>query len=57
VPQTIYRPTSSWSIEAFSEFSPLAFVHRHHSRALSRPYARVVFSKVAIIAPFDGIPK
>jgi inward rectifier potassium channel len=43
-------------VEAFTGFVYLAMMASLMFARLSRPSARVVFSKVAIIAPFDGVP-
>ena len=43
-------------VEAFMGFVYLAMMASLMFARLSRPSARVVFSKVAIIAPFDGVP-
>ena len=43
-------------IEAFVGFLYLAMMASLMFARLSRPSARVVFSKVAVIAPFDGVP-
>jgi inward rectifier potassium channel len=42
--------------EAFVGFVYLAMIASLMFARLSRPSARVVFSKVAVIAPFDGVP-
>jgi inward rectifier potassium channel len=43
-------------IEAFVGFLYLAMMASLMFARLSRPSARVVFSKVAVVAPFDGVP-
>lgn len=43
-------------VEAFMGFLYLAMMASLMFARLSRPSARVVFSKVAVIAPFDGVP-
>jgi inward rectifier potassium channel len=43
-------------VEAFVGFVYLAMMASLMFARLSRPSARVVFSKVAIVAPFDGVP-
>src|SRR5436305_4556257 len=43
-------------VEAFVGFLYLAMMASLMFARLSRPSARVVFSKVAIVAPFDGVP-
>lgn len=43
-------------VEAFVGFLYLAMMASLMFARLSRPTARVVFSKVAVIAPFDGVP-
>ena len=43
-------------VEAFVGFLYLAMMASLMFARLSRPSARVVFSKVAVIAPFDGVP-
>jgi len=55
VPQTIYANIIV-SIEAFFGILTIALFTGIIFARFSRPYARVVFSKVAIISPFDGIP-
>jgi inward rectifier potassium channel len=42
--------------EAFVGFVYLAMIASLMLARLSRPSARVVFSKVAVVAPFDGVP-
>ncbi len=55
VPQTIYANIIV-CIEAFFGLLTLALFTGVIFARFSRPFARVVFSKVAIIAPFDGVP-
>ena len=55
VPQTIYANIIV-SIEAFFGILTIALFTGIIFARFSRPYARVVFSKVAIITPFDGVP-
>ena len=55
VPQTIYANVIV-SIEAFCGILTIALFTGIILARFSRPYARVVFSNVAIIAPFDGVP-
>ena len=43
-------------VEAFMGFLYLAIMASLMFARLSRPSARVVFSKVAVVAPFDGVP-
>jgi inward rectifier potassium channel len=43
-------------VEAFVGFLYLAMMASLMFARLSRPSARVVFSKVAVVAPFDGVP-
>ena len=43
-------------VEAFVGFVYLAMMASLMFARLSRPSARVVFSKVAVVAPFDGVP-
>lgn len=43
-------------VEAFVGFLYLAMMASLMFARLSRPTARVVFSKVAVVAPFDGVP-
>jgi inward rectifier potassium channel len=43
-------------VEAFIGFVYLAMMASLMFARLSRPSARVVFSKVAVVAPFDGMP-
>jgi inward rectifier potassium channel len=44
------------SIEAFFGILNIAILTGVIFARFSRPFARVVFSKVAVIAPFDGVP-
>jgi inward rectifier potassium channel len=55
VPQTIYANIIV-SIEAFFGILTIALFTGIILARFSRPYARIVFSKVAIVAPFDGVP-
>ncbi len=55
VPQTIYANVIV-CIEAFFGILTIALFTGIIFARFSRPYARVVFSKVAIITPFDGVP-
>jgi inward rectifier potassium channel len=55
VPQTVYANIIV-SIEAFFGILTIALFTGIILARFSRPYARVVFSKYAIIAPFDGVP-
>jgi inward rectifier potassium channel len=43
-------------LQAFVDYMYLGFVTSMMFARFSRPFARVVFSKVAVIAPFDGVP-
>jgi inward rectifier potassium channel len=43
-------------VEAFVGFLYLAMMASLMFARLSRPSARVIFSKVAVVAPFDGVP-
>jgi len=54
-PQTIYANIIV-CIEAFFGLLTIALFTGIIFARFSRPYARVVFSKVAIITPFDGVP-
>jgi inward rectifier potassium channel len=55
VPQTVYANIVV-SFEAFFGLLTLAMFTGVIFARFSRPFSRVVFSKVAIIAPFDGVP-
>jgi inward rectifier potassium channel len=55
VPKTAYVDTVV-IVEAFSGYIVLALFTGMIFARFSRPFARVVFSKVAVIAPFDGVP-
>ncbi len=55
VPQTVYANIVV-SFEAFFGLLTLALFTGIIFARFSRPFARVIFSKVAIIAPFDGVP-
>jgi inward rectifier potassium channel len=58
---TVVLPHSAYtevimSFEAFFGIVNLALVTGIVFARFSRPFARVVFSRVAVIAPFDGVP-
>ena len=55
VPQSIYANVVV-SIEAFFGILTIALFTGIIFSRFSRPYARIVFSRVAVIAPFDGVP-
>jgi inward rectifier potassium channel len=55
VPQTVYANIIV-SVEAFFGILTIALFTGIILARFSRPYARIVFSKVAIVAPFDGVP-
>ena len=55
VPQSIYA-NIILCIEAFFGILTIALFTGVIFARFSRPFARVVFSKVAIIAPFEGVP-
>lgn len=55
VPRTVYANVVV-SVEAFFGILNLALITGVTFARFSRPFARVVFSKVAVIAPFDGVP-
>ena len=55
VPQTIYANVVV-SMEAFVGILTIALFTGIIFARFSRPFARVVFSKVAVITPFDGVP-
>lgn len=55
LPRTIYANIIV-SLEAFFGIVNLALVTGMVFARFSRPFARVVFSKVAVIVPFDGVP-
>ncbi|MGH6888995.1 MAG: ion channel [Rhizomicrobium sp.] len=55
VPRSIYANVVV-SVEAFFGILNLALVTGVTFARFSRPFARVVFSRVAVIAPFDGVP-
>lgn len=55
VPRSIYANVVV-SVEAFFGILNLALVTGVTFARFSRPFARVVFSRVAVIAPFDGTP-
>ena len=54
-PQTIYANIVV-CVEAFFGILTIALFTGIIFARFSRPYARVVFSKVAVITPFDGVP-
>jgi len=58
---TVMMPRSTYantvvSVEAFFGILNLALVTGVAFARFSRPFARILFSKVAVIAPFDGVP-
>jgi inward rectifier potassium channel len=58
---TVMQPRSTYanvvvSVEAFFGILNLALVTGVTFARFSRPFARVVFSRVAVITPFDGTP-
>jgi inward rectifier potassium channel len=58
---TVMLPRSTYanvvvSVEAFFGILNLALVTGVMFARFSRPFARVVFSRIAVIAPFDGVP-
>src|SRR5690348_1960337 len=55
VPQSAYAD-SVFVFETFVDYIYLAFLTSLIFARFSRPMARVVFSNVAIVAPFDGVP-
>jgi inward rectifier potassium channel len=55
LPRSIYANVVV-SVEAFFGILNLALVTGVVFARFSRPFARVVFSKVALITPFDGVP-
>jgi inward rectifier potassium channel len=55
VPQTVYANIIV-SIEAFFGILTIALFTGIIFARFSRPYARILFSHVAAIAPFDGVP-
>jgi inward rectifier potassium channel len=55
VPQTLYANVIV-SFEAFVGILIIALFTGIIFARFSRPFARVVFSKVAVITPFDGVP-
>ena len=55
VPKSTYVNTLV-IFEAFTGYVVLALFTGMIFARFSRPFARVVFSKVAVIAPFDGVP-
>jgi len=54
-PRSVYANVVVMS-EAFSGILNLALITGVMFARFSRPYARVLFSKVAVITPFDGVP-
>jgi inward rectifier potassium channel len=54
-PKTIYANVVV-SIEAFFGILNLAIITGVVFARFSRPFARILFSKVAVVAPFDGVP-
>jgi len=54
-PKTIYANVVV-SIEAFFGILNLALITGVVFARFSRPFARIVFSRVAVVAPFDGTP-
>jgi inward rectifier potassium channel len=54
-PKSIYANVVV-SIEAFFGILNLALITGIVFARFSRPFARVVFSKVAVVVPFDGVP-
>lgn len=55
VPRTIYANVVV-SVEAFFGILNLALLTGVTFARFSRPFARVVFSRVAVVTPFDGVP-
>src|SRR5690242_4788484 len=55
VPQTAYANIIV-SMEAFAGILMIALFTGIIFARFSRPYARVLFSRVAVITPFDGVP-
>jgi inward rectifier potassium channel len=55
VPQSVYANIIV-SIEAFFGLLTIALFTGIIFARFSRPYARILFSKVAVIVPFDGVP-
>jgi inward rectifier potassium channel len=55
VPRSVYANVVV-SVEAFFGILNLALITGVTFARFSRPFARVVFSRVAVIAPFDGVP-
>ena len=55
LPKTIYANVVV-SVEAFSGILNLALITGVIFARFSRPYARIIFSEVAIITPFNGMP-
>jgi inward rectifier potassium channel len=54
-PRSVYAEVI-FVLQAFVDYMYLGFVTSMMFARFSRPFARVVFSKVAVIAPFDGVP-
>jgi inward rectifier potassium channel len=55
MPKSIYANVIV-SVEAFFGILNLALITGVTFARFSRPYARIVFSRVAVITPFDGVP-
>ncbi|HEY3776921.1 MAG TPA: hypothetical protein VGL35_02565 [Rhizomicrobium sp.] len=55
VPRSVYANVVV-SVEAFFGILNLALITGMTFARFSRPFARVVFSRVAVITPFDGVP-
>jgi len=58
---SVMVPKSTWVntlviVEAFVGYVVLALFTGMIFARFSRPFARIVFSKVAVIAPYDGVP-
>jgi inward rectifier potassium channel len=54
-PRTLYTNLLV-TVESFSGILTIALFTGIIFARFSRPFARVVFSKVAVVAPFDGVP-
>src|SRR5215469_8467375 len=54
-PKDIFENTTV-SVEAFFGILNLALITGIMFARFSRPFARVIFSKVAVVAPFNGVP-
>ena len=54
-PRTLYA-TLLVTVESFSGILTIALFTGIIFARFSRPFARVVFSKVAVVTPFDGVP-